>query len=54
MLGMGASLTIPMILEPLKNVKLVILALVANFILVPALAPCIKQMNHFYSKGDER
>jgi len=38
MLGMGASLTMPMILQPLKNVKLVILALVANFILVPALA----------------
>jgi len=38
MLGMGASLTMPMILQPLKNARLVILALVANFILVPALA----------------
>jgi len=38
MLGMGASLTMAMILQPLKNVKLVILALVANFILAPALA----------------
>jgi BASS family bile acid:Na+ symporter len=38
MLGMGAALTMPMILQPLKNTKLVILALVANFVLVPALA----------------
>ena len=41
MLGMGASLTMAMILQPLKNGKLVILALVANFILVPALAYAI-------------
>jgi BASS family bile acid:Na+ symporter len=34
---MGAALTMTMILQPLKNTKLVILALVANFILVPAL-----------------
>lgn len=38
MLGMGMSLTIPMIMQPLKNVRLVILALVANFVLVPLLA----------------
>lgn len=38
MLAMGAALTMTMILQPLKNTKLVILALVANFILVPALA----------------
>lgn len=38
MLSMGASLTVSMILEPLKNTKLVIFALLANFILVPALA----------------
>ena len=38
MLGMGASLTMGMILQPLKNAKLVILALVANFVLAPALA----------------
>jgi predicted Na+-dependent transporter len=37
MLAMGAALTMTMILQPLKNTKLVILALVANFILVPAL-----------------
>jgi len=41
MLGMGASLTMAMILQPLKNVKLVILALVANFVLAPALAYAI-------------
>ncbi|MFO7662596.1 MAG: bile acid:sodium symporter [Chloroflexota bacterium] len=38
MLAMGSSLTMAMILQPLKNTKLVLLALVANFILVPALA----------------
>jgi predicted Na+-dependent transporter len=38
MLAMGLSLTIPQIIEPLKNVRLVVLALVANFVLVPLLA----------------
>jgi BASS family bile acid:Na+ symporter len=34
---MGFSLTIPQILTPLKNRKLIIMSLVANFILVPIL-----------------
>ena len=38
MLAMGLSLTIPQIVRPLKNVKLLILALAANFILFPAAA----------------
>jgi len=38
MMAMGLSLTIPQIVQPLKNVKLLILALVANFILLPAVA----------------
>jgi len=38
MLGMGFSLTIPQIMEPLKNRRLIILSLVANFVLVPLLA----------------
>ena len=38
MLAMGLSLTVPMILAPLKNVRLVVLALLANFVLVPLLA----------------
>jgi BASS family bile acid:Na+ symporter len=38
MLSMGLSLTIVQILQPLKNVKLVILSLVANFVLVPMVA----------------
>ena len=38
MLAMGLSLTIPQIMQPLKNIRLVFLALVANFVLVPALA----------------
>jgi predicted Na+-dependent transporter len=38
MLAMGLSLTIPMIIQPLKNVRLVLLALLANSVLVPLLA----------------
>jgi predicted Na+-dependent transporter len=38
MLAMGMSLTVKQILDPLRNVRLVLLALVGNFILVPALA----------------
>ncbi len=42
MLAMGMSLTMPMILQPLKNMRLVVLALLANFVLVPLLAYVIK------------
>jgi predicted Na+-dependent transporter len=38
MLSMGLSLTMQQILAPLRNGRLVILALVINFIVVPALA----------------
>jgi predicted Na+-dependent transporter len=38
MLAMGLSLTIAQIVAPLRNARLVILALLANFVLVPALA----------------
>jgi len=38
MLGMGFSLTVPQILYPLHNVRLVILSLAANIRLVPLLA----------------
>ena len=38
MLAMGLVLTVPQIIEPLKNTRLVILALVGNFILVPLVA----------------
>jgi len=38
MLAMGLNLTIKQIVDPLRNAKLVILALVANFVLVPVLA----------------
>ena len=38
MLAMGLSLTVAQIMAPLRNTKLVIFALVANFILVPLLA----------------
>jgi len=38
MLSMGFSLTIPQIMTPLKNTRLVIVSLVANFIIVPILA----------------
>lgn len=38
MLAMGMSLTVKQIVEPLRNVRLVALALVGNFLLVPGLA----------------
>lgn len=38
MLSMGLSLTVKQIIEPLKNPRLVILALLANFVLVPLVA----------------
>jgi BASS family bile acid:Na+ symporter len=38
MLAMGLSLTVKQIMDPLRNVRLVLLALLANFVLVPALA----------------
>ena len=41
MLSMGLSLTMKQIIDPLKNTRLVILALVANFILVPIVAYAI-------------
>lgn len=44
MLAMGLSLTVAKIIKPLKNTRLVILALIANFILVPLLALLILQV----------
>jgi BASS family bile acid:Na+ symporter len=41
MLAMGMSLTMAQVLQPLKNVRLVLLALLANFVLVPLLAYAI-------------
>lgn len=38
MVAMGLSLTVPQIIAPLRNVRLVILALLANFVLVPLIA----------------
>jgi BASS family bile acid:Na+ symporter len=35
MLAMGAGLTVAQIIEPLRDVRLVVLALVANFVLMP-------------------
>lgn len=44
MLAMGMSLTMAQILDPLKNVRLVVLALLANFVLVPLLAFVINRI----------
>lgn len=44
MLAMGFSLTVPQITAPLKNVRLVLLALAVNFIAVPILAWGIQQV----------
>ena len=44
MASMGLSLKMKQIIAPLKNVKLVVMALVVNFILVPILAYLITSM----------
>ena len=38
MLSMGLSLTVSQILQPLRNTRLVLMALAANFVVVPAVA----------------
>ncbi len=42
MLAMGLSLTVPAIIAPLKNLRLVILALAVNFIVVPLVVWAIQ------------
>jgi len=37
MLAMGLSLTLPQIIEPLRSVRLVVVALLVNFGVVPAV-----------------
>jgi predicted Na+-dependent transporter len=44
MFAMGLSLTTAQIIQPLKNVRLVILALIGNFVLVPLLAFAITRL----------
>jgi len=44
MLAMGASLTIVQIIEPLRNVRLVVLALLANFVAMPVVALGLAKM----------
>jgi predicted Na+-dependent transporter len=43
-LSMGLSLTVGQIIDPLRNIRLVVLALVANFLLVPILAVFISRV----------
>ena len=44
MLAMGLSLTVGQIVEPLRNLRLVLLALLANFVIVPATAYILAQV----------
>jgi BASS family bile acid:Na+ symporter len=54
MFAMGFSLTIPQIIKPLKNTKLLILSLVANFIVFPAVAyGIVKIMPTFTSFSED-
>lgn len=43
MLVMGVSLTVGQIIEPLRNIRLVVLGLVASFVVVPGTAFLLKQ-----------
>jgi len=51
MLAMGAGLTVSQISEPLRNIRLLVLALLANFVLMPlgalALAKVLSLDNPF-------
>jgi BASS family bile acid:Na+ symporter len=38
MLAMGTGLTVAQIIEPLRNARLLVLALLANFVLMPLVA----------------
>ena len=44
MLAVGLSLTVGQIVAPLRNVKLVLFALLANFVLMPAAALAIARL----------
>src|SRR5262245_48708697 len=44
MLSMGLSLTVPQILQPLRNTRLVLMALMANFVVVPAAAHVLSRV----------
>ncbi len=44
MLVMGVSLTVGQIIQPLRNIRLVVLALVASFVVVPGTAYLLKQV----------
>jgi BASS family bile acid:Na+ symporter len=44
MLAVGLGLTIPEIIAPLRNVKLVVFALIANFVVMPLVAILIARM----------
>jgi len=46
MIALGLKLTIKQIIEPFKNIKMVILALTVNFLIVPFFAFGIVQMFH--------
>ena len=44
MLGMGLALTLDQILQPLRNARLVVVALIANFVIVPAVAIVLSRL----------
>lgn len=50
MLAMGLSLTIQMIAKPLKNVKTVALALIANFVIMPAVTIAVLYFLHLQNE----
>lgn len=44
LLSMGLSMTVAQIIEPLRNIRLTIMALLANFVIVPAAALLISRV----------
>jgi BASS family bile acid:Na+ symporter len=44
MFGLGLGLTVRQIIEPMRNVRLVLMALLANFVVVPAVAYALTRL----------
>ena len=52
MLGMGLGLRVSEIVAPLRNWRLVMLSLVANFVVMPFAALALARLDRRYDRGD--
>ncbi len=54
MLAMGAALSVSQILEPLGNARLVLLALLANFVVMPLGALALAKVLWLYARSGRK